>query len=237
MPTCSENLASPESRTIQKFFDSIAFRYDFLNQILSFRMDDGWRKKAKKLILDKDYRSLLDLGMGTGKFAEIFLQGKSWDRCVGLDFSASMLEAARQQLPAQVGYINGDFLNLPFESKSFDLVISAFTLRSVKDMEVFLEGIHRILIPGGKAAFLCLTRPVNPFFKILYYPYLKVYLPLVGGLFSGNRKAYQFLAESILNFQEPGKTADMMRGAGFENVQIHRFTFGAATLIMGNKHS
>ncbi len=198
-------------------------------------MDDGWRKKSKDLILDKDYRSLLDLGMGTGKFAEIFLQEKKWDRCVGLDFSSSMLEAARQQLPKQVGYINGDFLNLPFEAESFNLVISAFTLRSVKDMNVFLKGIHKILTSGGKAAFLCLTRPTNPFFKILYYPYLKVYLPLVGGIFSGNRKAYEFLAESILSFQEPEMTAEAMRKIGFKGVQIHRFTFGSATLIMGNK--
>lgn len=231
----AERSASPESRTIRQFFDSIAFRYDFLNQILSFRMDDGWRKKSKELILDRDYRSLLDLGMGTGKFAEIFLQQKKWNKCVGLDFSSAMLEAARRQLPSQVGYVNGDFLNLPFESGSFDLVISAFTLRSVKNMKSFLEEIHKILTGGGKAAFLCLTRPTNPFFKIFYYPYLKVYLPLVGGIFSGNRKAYQFLADSILSFQEPELTAAMMKEIGFTNLKIYRFTFGSATLIMGNK--
>lgn len=233
--TARENSASPESSTIRTFFDSIAFRYDFLNQILSFRMDDGWRKKSKDLILDRDYRSLLDLGMGTGKFAEIFLEAKKWDKCVGLDFSSSMLEAARRQLPEQVGYINGDFLNLPFEAESFDLVISAFTLRSVKNMQSFLSGIYKILSCDGRAAFLCLTRPTHPLFKIIYYPYLKIYLPLVGGLFSGNRKAYQFLADSILNFQEPERTAIAMKEAGFKDVQIHRFTFGSATLIMGNK--
>lgn len=233
--TARENSASPESRTIRSFFDSIAFRYDFLNQILSFRMDDGWRKKSKDLIMDRDYRSLLDLGMGTGKFAELFLKEKAWDSCVGLDFSSSMLEAARRQLPAQVGYINGDFLNLPFEAESFDLVISAFTLRSVKDMKSFLGGIYKILTFDGRAAFLCLTRPTHPLFKAFYYPYLKIYLPLVGGLFSGNRKAYQFLADSILNFQEPERTAIMMKEMGFKDVQIHRFTFGSATLIMGNK--
>lgn len=231
----TEQTALPESKTIQTFFDSIAFRYDFLNQLLSFRLDDRWREKSKELILDAPYQTLLDLGMGTGKFAEVFLKERSWKKCVGLDFSSSMLQAARQQLPGQVTYVNGDFLKLPFDSETFDLIISAFTLRSVKDMEVFLGGVFRILTGGGKAAFLCLTRPNNFFFKLLYYPYLKVYLPLMGGLLTGNRKAYKFLSDSILVFQEPEKTAAMMEKAGFEKVQVHKFTFGSATLVMGNK--
>lgn len=234
MSTLTEK-ALPESKTIQTFFDSIAFRYDFLNEFLSFRMDEGWRRKAKDLILDGSFESLLDLGMGTGKFTEIFLKERTWKKCVGLDFSSAMLLEARKQLPANVNYISGDFLKLPFEAESFDLIISAFTLRSVKNMEVFLKDVFKILTPGGRAAFLCLTRPRNFFFKLLYYPYLKVYLPLMGGLLTGNRKAYQFLSDSILSFQAPQQTAAMMQSFGFENVQIHSFTFGSATLIMGSK--
>ena len=75
----------------------------------------------------------------------------------------------------------------------------------------------------------------NPFLNLFYYPYLKFYLPWIGGLISGNRDAYQFLADSILSFQEPDQTADMMRLGGFKKVQVRRFTFGIATLITGEK--
>ena len=234
MSTTDTLTTSPESKTIRQFFDSIAVRYDFLNRLLSFRLDDGWRKKARDIILDRPYENLLDLGVGTGKFMEIFLQKRSWKRRVGLDFSSEMLQTARRHLPAP-GYVNADFLSLPFKPNSFDLVISAFTLRSVKDMSRFLGEIYALLQGNGKAAFLCLTRPRNAFFKILYYPYLKIYLPLMGGLISGNSRAYQFLSESILHFQAPEETAAMMSEAGFRDIQIHPFTFGSATLITGKK--
>lgn len=225
------------STAIQEFFDSIAGRYDFLNRFLSFRLDDAWRRKARDLILDRPYHKLLDLGIGTGKFTEEFLPAGTWKRCVGLDFSAAMLESAKGQLPSSVEYVSGDFLALPFSKNSFDLVISAFTLRSVKNMPLFLKQIYELLEPGGKAAFLCLTRPHHFFFKLLYDPYLKIYLPLMGGLISGNRQAYEFLSQSILHFQEPEKTAAGMHEIGFREIEIRRFTFGAATLIMGKKNN
>lgn len=227
--------ASPESKTIRQFFDGIAFRYDFLNQVLSFRLDDRWRKQARDLILEPSQKTILDLGTGTGKFLELFLEAKSWKRSVALDFSSQMLESARRQLPDQVQYVNADFLAIPFSRDSFDLIVSAFTLRSVKNMPLFLQQVCGLLTKGGRAGFLCLTRPVNFWFKLLYYPYLKIYLPLVGGLVSGNSRAYRFLSDSILHFQNPETTAAMMQEAGFQNVQIHRFTFGSATFITGQK--
>ena len=102
-------------------------------------------------------------------------------------------------------------------------------------MPLFLQQTYGLLTRGGRAGFLCLTRPTNFWFKLLYYPYLKIYLPLVGGLISGNRRAYRFLSDSILHFQDPETTAVMMQEAGFQNVQIHRFTFGSATFITGQK--
>lgn len=226
---------APEAKTLRGFFDGIAARYDFLNQFLSFHLDDYWRKKSRKILLSGEEESVLDLGTGTGKFLELFLKTKTWKRAVGLDFSEGMLGAARRGLPSGTGFIKGDFQALPFAPASFNTVISAFTLRSVGDMHQFLSEIRRVLTAGGKTGLLCLTRPKNSFFTVLYYPYLKFYLPWVGGMISGNREAYRFLADSILNFQEPDDTAEMMRCAGFQQVRVHRFTFGVATLIVGEK--
>lgn len=232
-----QNLASPDREFIREAFDSIAPKYDFLNTVLSFKLDEAWRRRARDLVLESTQQTILDLGVGSGKFLECFLQKRPWKKAVGLDFSVNMLTVARENLPPDVSLVQGDFHDLPFASVEFDLVVSAFTLRSVKDMPRFLSQIFRILTPGGKAAFLCLTRPTAWWAKLLFYPYLRLYLPLVGWIVSGKLKAYQFLSESIATFQEPQKTALDMRNVGFTDLEIHAFTFGSATLIIGRKPS
>jgi demethylmenaquinone methyltransferase / 2-methoxy-6-polyprenyl-1,4-benzoquinol methylase len=231
----SINASTLESSSIRKFFDTIAYRYDFLNTFLSFKLDDRWRARSRDLLLEPSQKSVLDLGIGTGKFLDVFLKAKSWNRAAGLDFSSAMLNEASRQLPPNVEFINGDFQALPFSENSFDLIVSAFTLRSVRKMPEFLAGVYKILNSNGRVGFLCLTRPTNFFWKFLYYPYLKFYLPLIGGLFSGNRKAYEFLSESILTFQDPHQTKAMMKEIGFKEVDIRYFSFGMATLIRGRK--
>jgi demethylmenaquinone methyltransferase/2-methoxy-6-polyprenyl-1,4-benzoquinol methylase len=231
----SIDLASPDKKTIQKFFDAIAFRYDLLNSLLSFRLDDHWRRKARDLVRRGSERAILDLGVGTGKFLQQFLDTPNLKRAVGLDFSAEMLRKARQTMPASVFFICADFHELPFRSRSFDLVISSFTLRSVKEIPGFFGEVYRLLVDEGQAAFLCLTRPQNLIWRAVYYPYLQCYLPLVGRLVSGNRGAYQFLSKSIQNFQSPRKTVEMMFQAGFRSVKMHSFTGGASTLFIGKK--
>ncbi|MDA9101251.1 ubiquinone/menaquinone biosynthesis methyltransferase [Omnitrophica bacterium] len=226
----------PEKGIIRRYFNSIADRYDFLNALLSFRLDEGWRRKACDQILERQYKSILDLGTGTGKFLRIFLQKKRWDEAVGVDFSERMLEAARQEfLDSEAEFVCADFHQLPFEKESFDLVVSSFTLRSVQNVPGFLGGVFDLIKPGGKAAFLCLTRPKSVWWNLIYYPYLKLYLPVVGGWFSGNPQAYQFLSASIRSFQDPAQTRQMMLAAGFEKVTLHPFSFGMATLIQGKK--
>lgn len=234
-PKPLKNWESPQSPAIQGFFESIAERYDFLNQFLSFRMDDHWRKKSVKIVYNTAQNSIVDLGIGTGKFLELFLKEKKWKRAAGLDFSENMLAVARKNLPEGVELVTGDFHQLPFEDSQFDVLISSFTLRSVKNMELFLSEVHRILATRGRVAFLCLTRPKSKLWNILYYPYLNWYLPLIGGLFSGNKGAYEFLSKSIQSFQEPKATAAMMEKLGFKETKIIPFSFGMATLIVGDK--
>lgn len=224
-----------ESRRIRGYFDTIAYRYDFLNHFLSFRLDENWRKRAMDLVLEPSQESVLDLGIGTGKFLDLFAKAKSWKRMAGLDFSTGMLQEARRHAAPRAQLVSADFQSLPFTAGSFDAVISAFTLRSVKNMPLFLSEIFRVLRSEGKTGLLCLTRPRNLGWKMLYYPYLKFYLPLIGGLFSGNREAYEFLSSSIMSFQDPEKTAAMMKETGFSEVKIHYFSMGMATLLIGRK--
>ncbi|MCM8776469.1 MAG: class I SAM-dependent methyltransferase, partial [Candidatus Omnitrophica bacterium] len=138
-------------------------------------------------------------------------------------------------LPPSVKLVCADFHKLPFCDGVFDLVVSAFVLRSVEDLHAFLGEIHRVLTRNGKAALLCLTRPKNLLIKCVYLRYLWFYVPVMGRLISGHAEAYRFLSESIGTFQDSKRTADMMKHAGFSRVERHEFSLGIATLIMGQK--
>ena len=241
--------AKPDKEFIRRTFDSISPRYDLLNQILSFGSADQWRRKAANLLLEGGNGSgtilgkqngarptaILDVGVGTGDFLKWFLKARSWERSVGTDFSAEMLERAKEKLPPSVELFSADFHELPFEDSSFDLIVSAFTLRSVQHMPRFLSGLFRILKPGGRVGFLDLTRPRNRLHKLLFFPYLRIFLPVMGWLISGHQTAYQFLSQSVDRFQTPEETMRLMADAGFKDCHSKSFSFGAATLIIGHK--
>ena len=249
-------MSIPDKKFIQQAFDSITPRYDLLNQVLSFGMAEAWRKRSAEILLsDPDFspKTILDLGCGTGKFLECFLrrreqqvpasvpgaQGtglrRSWESATGVDFSVAMLRKAHETVPGNVMWLRQDFDTLPFLESSFDLVISGFTLRSVQKFPEFLHHVHRILTPGGKAAFLDLTRPRNFWVRLLFFPYLKFILPLLGWLLSGNLKAYNFLSGSVRSFQSPEDTIQLMQTLGYRDCVSKSFAFGAATLIIGTK--
>ncbi len=232
-----ENLASPNKETIRGFFNDIASCYDQINSLLSLNLDEYWRRRAVSLVLERGVgeKNILDLGVGTGKFLKRFLPERSWKIAAGVDFSSGMLQQAEKKLPAQCGLIQADVHDLPFADESFDLIISSFTLRSVKDRNRFFRDVRRILKPAGKIAFLCLTRPRSLLGRALYTPYLKFYLPFMGGLISRDPKAYRFLSESIQSFPSPSEIAKELKFVGFKEVLIFPFTFGISTLIRAEK--
>lgn len=230
-------LASPEKETLRDIFDHIAFRYDRINTLLSLGIDECWREKAVDLILKGrgENEIILDLGVGTGKFLNRFLKKKPWRLAVGVDFSSAMLRRARVSLPVPCQLLHADIHDLPFERQSFDLVVSSFTLRSVKDRAHFFEEVHRILKPKGKVAFLCLTRPSSFLGRMLYAPYLRFYLPFMGGVLTSDPIAYRFLSESIQSFPAPLEIASELQTFGFQQISTFSFTLGISTLILGQK--
>ena len=229
------DLSRPGKDFIRDAFDFISGKYDLLNQILSLGQVSRWRNKSRDFVLDGSEKTILDLGCGTGKFLECFFREKNWERAVGLDFSSEMLKIAKKKTQNQINWVSSDFHFLPFKNKSFDLVVSAFTLRSVENIEKFLEEISNVIKKGGRVAFLSLTRPKNFLAKLLFYPYLKIYVPVMGWILTGNKRAYQFLSKSIESFQTPEETIAIMERKGFFDSRCKVFAFGAATLIIGRK--
>lgn len=227
--------ASPDKQTIQNLFDGIAKRYDRINHVLSFRLDEVWRKRAVRLILEGREEAVLDIGVGTGKFLEEFLKQKSWKRAVGIDFAHEMLGRAGRRLSDRARLIQADLHDLPFEEGAFDVAAAAFTLRSVKDRTRFFTEIRRVLRPDGKAAFLCLTRPASWAGRMIYAPYLKFYLPWVGRLLSKSPCAYRFLSDSIQAFPSPREIARELESLGFRETSLFPFTLGLSTLIVSRR--
>ncbi len=225
----------PDSKSIQSIFDSIPKRYDLLNTVFSLSLDRNWRKKAAKSVIEGNEKSVLDIGVGTGKSISAFLKTKHFDLSVGCDFSKGMLEVAK-------GNVNGtklacaDMHALPFSDESFDIITSSFVLRSVQNMVLFLSEVRRALTKNGKIAFLDLTRPTNPWvWNLMYKPYLKFYIPLIGKTVSRHDRAYQFLSQSIQHFIDPHILKSQLEQAGFKDVSFKPLTFGIATLFMGRK--
>ena len=159
------SLDHPRDRAIQAMFDRIAARYDFLNRIISFRLDNTWRNKAITEILRSGDQFILDLGAGTGDLtfsAAKKIKGSA--RIIGLDFSMEMLKLARsKQSGARNGdktlFVQGSATLCPFKDCAFDGVMTAFVLRNVSDLSLFFAHAFRVLKDGGKFVSLDMFPP------------------------------------------------------------------------------
>jgi demethylmenaquinone methyltransferase/2-methoxy-6-polyprenyl-1,4-benzoquinol methylase len=179
-------------------------------------------------------RTILDLGVGTGKSLEAFMNRHHFERAVGCDFSRNMLKKAEERLKGKAELIACDFHNLPFPPNSFDIVTGSFMLRSVQNMDRFFSEVKRVLKPQGKVIFLELTRPRNPIiWSFFYKPYLQFYIPWIGKFFSRHDEAYRFLSESVRYFMTVEELKEKFLLAQFKSVSIALLTFGAAAVVEG----
>ncbi|MCC5875029.1 MAG: bifunctional demethylmenaquinone methyltransferase/2-methoxy-6-polyprenyl-1,4-benzoquinol methylase UbiE [Candidatus Sumerlaeia bacterium] len=230
-----------EAGKIRAMFDSIAFRYDLLNHLLSGGTDIAWRRFAVKHLLRGGEKRVLDLACGTGDLA-LELKRRTDPRCeiLGVDFSAGMLRLAHKKTatPAHqdrpIHWLQGDGLRLPFPDNSFDLVTIAFGIRNMESLDGALEEIHRVLRPGGRLGILEFSQPENRLVRTLYMPYFLHVLPRIGALLS-QRTAYLYLPFSVLHFPDRFELAKKMRQSGYGRVRHCPLTLGIAALHMGDK--
>ncbi len=225
---------------IGSMFDSIAWRYDFLNHFLSFGIDRSWRKKAVRCMSGK-YRDpeILDIATGTGDLA---LAALSLDpsSITGTDISPKMLEIAsakvrRKGLEGKIRFELCDSGNLGFNDNSFDIVMSAFGVRNFSDLQGGLSEMYRVARKGGTVLILEFSRPSVFPFRQVYNSYFRHMLPLTGRLFSGDRKAYGYLYDSVMNFPEGELFINILNGSGFTEVNEERLTLGVVSIYTGVK--
>ncbi len=217
-------------------FSRIAPTYDLLNTLLSFGLDDRWRRQAAGAAVAGGASRVLDVATGTGKLA--FAVKRACPGCdvVGVDFAEPMLEraeAARARLGLEVAFGVADGTDLPFEAASFDAVTIGYGLRNFPDPAGGLREFRRVLRPGGRLVVLEFPPPPSGPVGRLFSLYFERVLPFVGGLVSGRRSAYGYLPRSVKAFLGPERLADLMADAGFVGVNYRLQTFGVSALHVG----
>ncbi len=224
---------SDKKRYIRSMFDSIVPTYDLLNRILSGGIDNFWRRDLVRIIYGTQSRRTLDICCGTGDLTRQLVKGGG--ELFSLDFSFNMLKKGVEKGWLSGENISADAGKLPFKNQSFDFLTIAFGIRNIPDVDVFLSESLRVLKPGGKLLILELTRPDNAVVRFFYNLYLTKILPFIGGLLSGKREAYGYLAGSISTFLDRDTLIERIKIAGFGTVEYKRKTFGVATIYICGK--
>ena len=222
-------------RAVRDMFNAIAHRYDLLNHLLSAGIDVYWRRRALSLVRHEAPRSLLDVATGTVDLA-IAARRLGAERTVAADVALEMVrlgvpKAAARGIP--IHWLGGDAERLPFADGSFDLVTAAFGVRNFGDIPAGLAEARRVLRPRGELVVLDFTEPTLFGFRHLYRLYFRRLLPVVGGLVSGNRKAYSYLPRSVGDFPQGRAFLALMEKAGFEDNRHVPLTLGISAVYQG----
>ncbi len=230
--------ARPEAQAVQQMFSDIAFRYDFLNRLLSFGIDRFWRREAVRVIAETNPQRILDVATGTADLAIALKQALPSAEVIGVDFAEPMLERGRKKvssLQLSLPLLQGDGLNLTYPDNSFDALTIAYGIRNFSDRQRGLREFYRVLKPGGRVVILEFPPPPKHLFGRLFRFYFLGVSPYIAGLFSGRKDAYDYLGKSVLNFPSPNALATMMQGAGFVTIRYKLQTFGVSALHVAEK--
>lgn len=225
---------------VESMFDSIAWRYDFLNHFLSFGIDRLWRAKAIRIIgRNFTHPDILDVATGTADLAikAIKIGPK---KIVGIDISRNMLEIGKDKiqnkgLSETIELIQADSENIPFQEGEFDVAMVAFGVRNFADPLRGLQEMRRVLRNDGMILVLEFSKPKGFPFRTVYNFYFKNILPTVGKLFSKDKMAYSYLPESVYRFPDNELFLSLLGEAGFTETCQVKLSGGIASIYTGFK--
>jgi demethylmenaquinone methyltransferase/2-methoxy-6-polyprenyl-1,4-benzoquinol methylase len=232
--------AESKQKHVHSVFESIAPKYDMMNDILSFRRHKAWRKFTMRKMDVQPGQTSLDICCGTGDWTVALAKASGKGKTIGLDFSQNMLDIGQAKieklgLEGQITLVQGNAMDLPFEDNSFDFVTIGFGLRNVPDIVKTLKEMKRVVKPGGKIVCLELSKPTWQPFKGIYYFYFEKVLPLLGKWFVKRFEQYSWLPESLTTFPDLQALAELFRTVGMRNVKAYPLTGGVAALHVGTK--
>ena len=225
---------------VQDMFTRIAHRYDLMNRLMTAGQDVRWREQViRQAKLTPDAR-VLDLGAGTGDLAREALRQQPEVKVTAADFTLEMMrvgqdQALEQGLNGSLPWSAADALNLPFGGKTFDAVVSGFLMRNVGNIQRALTEQHRVLKPGGRIVILDTTKPRRNLLSPFIWLHMHVVIPLLGGLLSGFKDAYNYLPDSTEEFVTAKELAVRMAAVGFKKINYEILMFGTIAIHWGEK--
>jgi len=231
-----------KAQRVRAVFDSVASRYDVMNDLMSWGSHRLWKRFALSLTGLRTGGRALDVAGCTGDLAEGLAQQVGKSGLVMLtDINAAMLAAGRDRLinAGLVGNVlcaQADAERLPFADESFDCVTIAFGLRNVTDKPRALASMRRVLKSGGQLLVLEFSKPVNPALGSAYDAYSFKVLPMLGRIVAGDEDSYRYLAESIRRHPDQETLLGMMRTAGLEDCRYHNLMGGIVAVHRGYRY-
>lgn len=233
-------VAEKEKR-VAGVFDSVAARYDLMNDLMSGGVHRLWKRFTIEHSGVRPGHRVLDVAGGTGDLTRQFAQrvGETGEVILA-DINASMLSVGRERLLNQghgnrIEYVQCNAESLPFPDNRFDIVSIAFGLRNVTHKDLALAEFHRVLRPGGRVLVLEFSKPRNPLLARAYDAYSFTALPLMGQLVAQDSASYRYLAESIRMHPDQETLRQMLESAGFVRARYHDLTGGVVALHTGIK--
>ncbi|MBE1237100.1 bifunctional demethylmenaquinone methyltransferase/2-methoxy-6-polyprenyl-1,4-benzoquinol methylase UbiE [Phaeovibrio sulfidiphilus] len=238
--------ASEKAARVREIFDSVASRYDVMNDLMSGGVHRIWKDAFVSWLDPRPGRQYLDVAGGTGDIAFRILRSAARQPTGGqppatvtvCDINEEMLRVGRDRamdhaLSDGLSWVVGDAQALPLPDRSVDAYTIAFGLRNVTRIEDAIADARRVLRPGGKMMILEFSKVVIPVFDRLYDLYSFKALPLMGRFVAGDEDAYRYLVESIRRFPPQDELARKMEEAGFRQVQYRNLTGGIAAMHVG----
>jgi demethylmenaquinone methyltransferase/2-methoxy-6-polyprenyl-1,4-benzoquinol methylase len=228
-----------KARRVRGVFDSVAGKYDLMNDLMSAGLHRLWKRFAVEATHVRPGMHVLDLAGGTGDLALDFARRVGPAGLVVLtDINATMLQGGRDRLinaGVILPVVQCDAEKLPFPDAHFDCVSIGFGLRNVTRKETALAEMRRVLRPGGVAAVLEFSRVWEPL-KPLYDWYSFRVLPRLGQFAANDGESYRYLAESIRMHPDQNALKALMEASGFENVAFHNLAAGVVALHLGYRY-
>lgn len=229
------------SRAIQKLFDKVPPKYEFLNHLLTFGQDMRWRRRVARMVAAGGGRVWLDACGGTGEMAAyLFRLADGTAEIVVADFSLPMMSKAMEKPEAKrIDFTVADVSHLPFSDNVFDAITISFATRNISlskdNLFKCLQEFHRVLKPGGTFVNMETSQPKSTLIRWMFHMYVKLAVRPVGRLVSGSGAAYTYLSHSMRRFYGADELAEIIYQAGFSEVCFDRMLLGVAAIHRATK--